>query len=54
MDFLFTLRIDRLNPPEVFTGVVFLGHHIFVLFIFPLLYMICYICVNLDQFNLTK
>ena len=41
----FTLRIVRLNPLQVFTlkqfiSLVFLGHHIMVLFIFPLFCMI--------------
>ena len=39
MDLLFTLRIARLNPPQVFTGLVFLGSLIIVLFTFPLLYL---------------
>ena len=41
----FTLKIVRLNPPQVFTlkqfvSSVFLGHHIVVLFTFLLLCMI--------------
>ena len=36
--FSFTLRIIRLNPPQVFSGLVFPGHHIFVFFIFRTLH----------------
>ena len=41
----FTLRIVRSNPPQVFTLkrfvlLIFLGHHILVLFTFSLLCMI--------------
>ena len=32
--FSFTLRIARLNPPQVFYHLVFLGYHIVVFFIF--------------------
>ena len=40
--FVFTLRIDKSNPPQVFilkllVSLVFLGHHIVVFFIFSLL-----------------
>ena len=56
---LFTLRIVRLNPPQVFTLkwlvlLVFLGHHITVFFTFPH-QVICLHVFSLDLIiNLNK
>ena len=45
MDLLFTLRIARLNPPQVFYRFSFLGLSYRCVFYFPLLYIdMIYLC----------